>query len=99
MPRPSFRERGYTSQWDKARRAFLAQHPRCTRCCAPATVVHHRKPHRGNPSLMWDRANWEPVCKPCHDSQCQHEDRHGYSNAIGDYGLPTDPRHPFNAGT
>ena len=98
MPRPNFRERGYTSRWDTARRAFLAEHPRCTRCGSPATVVHHRKPHRGNPTLMWDRGNWEPVCKPCHDGPCQHEDRHGYSNAIGDDGLPTDPRHPFNTG-
>lgn len=95
MARPNFRQRGYSSRWDAVRRAFLDRHPRCTRCGAPATVAHHRQPHRGDPAKMWDPANLEAVCAGCHNSTCQHEDRHGYSNAIGNDGLPSDPRHPF----
>jgi hypothetical protein len=26
------------------------------------------------------------------------DDAHGYSSAIGDDGMPIDPKHPFNAG-
>lgn len=95
MPRLNFRQRGYTTAWDKARAAFLADHPRCARCGAPATVVHHIKAHRGDPALMWNRGNWQAVCAPCHNGPCAHEDRHGYSNSLGADGLPADRRHPF----
>lgn len=98
MPRLTARARGYDSRWDKARAGFLRSHPRCARCGAPSSVVHHRKPHRGNQALFWDRANWQPVCQPCHDGPCQFEERHGYGNQLGADGLPADPNHPFNRG-
>jgi 5-methylcytosine-specific restriction endonuclease McrA len=40
-------------------------------CGAPATIVHHKTPHRGDRKLFWDRKNWSPVCKPCHDGPLQ----------------------------
>jgi 5-methylcytosine-specific restriction protein A len=109
VPRLTARARGYDSTWDRARTAFLAQHPTCELCGAPSTIVHHRIPHRMGQAkttaerdtarrLFWSKAGWVPVCQPCHDGPCDHEDRHGYSNAIGNDGLPTDPRHPFNRG-
>lgn len=73
--RPSARERGYGSAWQKARAGFLAKHPHCARCGAPATVIHHTTPHRGDKRLFWTRALWQPVCKPCHDGPCQREER------------------------
>jgi 5-methylcytosine-specific restriction protein A len=88
--------RGYNARWQQARANYLRDHPRCERCGEPATVVHHRQPHRGDQKLFWSHSNWEPVCKPCHDGPCQHQDRHGYSNALGNDGLPVDPAHPFN---
>jgi 5-methylcytosine-specific restriction enzyme A len=72
--RPTARERGYDSAWDKARKAFLAKHPVCP-CGAPSTVVHHNTPHRGDKAIFWDRTNWEPACKPCHDGPLQSKER------------------------
>jgi 5-methylcytosine-specific restriction protein A len=66
--------RGYTSRWNNRRKAYLAKHPLCAECerngrIVPATVVDHIVPHRGNDSLMWDEANWQALCKPCHDKK------------------------------
>jgi 5-methylcytosine-specific restriction endonuclease McrA len=85
--------RGYTYRWQQARLAFLAQHPlcacdECTRTgrILVATVVDHRIPHRGDTTLFWDRSNWVPMAKPCHDAKTAREDgglgnrsRHGTS--------------------
>jgi 5-methylcytosine-specific restriction protein A len=67
-------------------------------------VVNHRTPHKGDWSLFIDPANHQSVCKPCHDGPIQSAERTGkatirigYSEATGPDGLPTDPRHPFNA--
>jgi 5-methylcytosine-specific restriction endonuclease McrA len=73
--RPSARERGYTSAWDKARAAFLEAHPTCATCGTPAAVVDHRIPHRGNHTLFWDRTNWQPLCTPCHSRAKQRLER------------------------
>lgn len=72
-------ERGYTSAWAKARFHFLAAHPLCAEherngALAAATVVDHIKPHRGDKALFWDRTNWQPLCKPCHDRKTASED-------------------------
>lgn len=66
--------RGYGRQWRARRLAFLKRHPLCIYCKAdgiiePATVVDHRTPHRGNPLLFWDEANWDPLCKRHHDQK------------------------------
>ncbi|MCE7031019.1 HNH endonuclease signature motif containing protein [Jiella avicenniae] len=77
-PRPSARERGYDTKWDKERAAHLKAHPTCTRCGAPATVINHRIPHKRDFSkggLFWSRSNWEPVCAPCHNGPIQSEER------------------------
>ncbi|MCF8483828.1 MAG: HNH endonuclease [Rhodobacteraceae bacterium] len=74
--RPTARRRGYTAEWETERKAFLIRHPHCTLCNAPATVVDHIIPHRGNKVLFWDRANWQPLCKPCHDRHKQRQERH-----------------------
>ena len=73
--RPSAAERGYDSRWQKARAGFLAKHPRCIRCGEPATVVDHVIPHRGDTALFWQRSNWQPLCKPCHDRHKQRQER------------------------
>ena len=67
-------ERGYSADWRKARRRFLAVNPLCAACLkrgvlTPATVVDHILPHRGNPQLFWDESNWQPLCKRCHDKK------------------------------
>ena len=75
----SARKRGYTWQWEKARAAFLAEHPLCRRCgdagvTTAATVVDHVTPHAGDTGLFWDRSNWQPLCRRCHDVKTATED-------------------------
>jgi len=44
-------------------------------CGAPATVVDHRIPHRGDKRLFWDRNNWEPLCASCHSGHKQAREK------------------------
>lgn len=73
--RGSSRERGYTTEWEKARAVFLAEHPLCSgndsQCerdgiVTPATVVDHIIPHRGDQEKFWNRSNWGAMCTACH---------------------------------
>jgi 5-methylcytosine-specific restriction enzyme A len=80
--RPSAAGRGYGPRWRWARAAYLARHPLCVPCqaagrLAPATVVDHVVPHRGDPVLFWDEANWQGLCKRCHDAKTAREGRWG----------------------
>lgn len=73
-------ERGYTNAWARASAAFLDRHPLCRHCLAhgvrrAAVVTDHVVPHRGDPALFWDEANWQPLCKPHHDHKTATEDR------------------------
>lgn len=72
--RGSARQRGYTSEWDVASRAFRSDpdHVLCVGCSAVkrvqvATVTDHVIPHRGDMDLFWDQANWQGACGPHHD--------------------------------
>lgn len=49
------------------------------RCGAPATVVDHIIPHRGDLSsaAFWDETNWQPLCKRHHDRKTAREGRWG----------------------
>ena len=80
--RPSAARRGYGARWRRARAAYLARHPFCVPCeaagrLAPATVVDHVLPHRGDPALFWGEGNWQGLCKPCHDRKTAREGRWG----------------------
>ena len=73
--------RGYGSRWRIARKAFLQTHPLCVECqkegrYTKATVVDHIIPHRGDPKLFWDKANWQSLCKHHHDVKTMTEDRY-----------------------
>jgi len=77
--RLSASERGYDSRWQKARLAYLKKHPLCAECerqgkLTPATVVDHIQAHKGDKKLFWDRTNWQPLCKRCHDIKTAKED-------------------------
>jgi len=73
--RPNSTARGYGRAWETARRAFLRRNPFCRRCGAPAAVVDHKTPHRGDQTLFWDQDNWQPLCTPCHSGAKQREER------------------------
>jgi 5-methylcytosine-specific restriction endonuclease McrA len=76
LHRPSARQRGYDSKWDKARAAFLAAHPHCAHpgCNALATVVDHVIPHKGDRKLFWSRSNWQALCTHHHSSAKQSQE-------------------------
>jgi 5-methylcytosine-specific restriction protein A len=87
--------------WLVARAAQLAKQPLCERCLqrkriVAATVVNHRKPHKGDWALFIDPANHESSCKPCHDGEIQQEERTGYVAGCDEHGRPLDPNHPWN---
>jgi 5-methylcytosine-specific restriction protein A len=72
--RASAYRRGYTRQWQKDSKHFLAmpENALCRECerhgaMTAATLVDHIQPHRGNMELFWNVANWQPLCKRCHD--------------------------------
>jgi 5-methylcytosine-specific restriction enzyme A len=70
--RGSARDRGYTTEWDKFSKAFLASHVLCEYCTAKgltvvADVTDHDLPHRQDPDLFWNNT-FTALCRPCHNS-------------------------------
>jgi 5-methylcytosine-specific restriction protein A len=93
--RPSARERGYTSRWDRARKAFLQRHPLCRMCeeaglVTAARVVDHIVPHKGDAALFWDPGNWQPLCTACHSRTKQRAERGRPVQRIGPDGWPCE---------
>lgn len=75
-------QRGYDYKWQKARKRYLQDHPLCVYCerqglTAASSVVDHKIPHRGDQNLFWSEANWQALCKTCHDSVKQAEEAAG----------------------
>lgn len=73
-------QRGYDARWEKERTVFLESNPLCVDhkkrgYIEVATVVDHIVPHKGDKQLFWDKLNWQPLCKPCHDRKTATEDR------------------------
>lgn len=92
----SAHERGYGYKWQKARAAFLKQHPLCQYCkedgrVTLATVVNHITPHKGDQNLFWDQSNWQSVCAPHHDSTIAREESRGVKIGGDESGQPLDP--------
>jgi len=72
--------RGYGYRWQQARVLFLKAHPLCCYCkredrLTAASIVDHITPHQGDERLFWDSRNWQPLCKPCHDTIKAAEER------------------------
>lgn len=68
------------ARWQRLREHVLTHSPLCHYCqrageVEPATVVDHIVPHKGDEVLFWDEANLQPLCKKCHDSDKQREER------------------------
>lgn len=87
-----------SKRWQTLRREQLARHPYCQ--CPhhegqkiPANVVDHRKPHKGDARLFWDRRNLQSMTKECHDSMKQSQERGGvgFSKGCDAQGWPLVP--------
>jgi 5-methylcytosine-specific restriction enzyme A len=88
----------YSYKWQQARVGFLRKHPLCAEHermgrTVEATVVDHIIPHRNDMKLFWDRSNWQPLCKHCHDSYKQRLEKSGVVAGCDDSGVPIDPAH------
>ena len=78
----------FSERWRLESKAFLARPENrwcaCGRCqpVRPADMVDHRKPHRGDLALFWDRENWQPMDIRCHSGKTNREDG-GFGNPSG----------------
>lgn len=102
MPAFGVKSSLYNYQWQKARKAFLIANPFCVECekrdvLVEATVVDHIIPHKEDLKLFWDRDNWQPLCKPCHDRYKQRLEKSGRVAGCSVDGVPIDPNHHWAA--
>lgn len=68
-------------RWDVLTAAdFTCERPGCGRIEADTSklVADHIDPHRGDPAKFWDRDNLQCLCKACHDSDKQKQERRGW---------------------
>jgi len=72
-----------TRRWQRLRWSVLVRDlftcQRCRRVEADTSqlVADHRRPHRGVEAAFWEEGNLWTLCKPCHDSWKQAEERSG----------------------
>jgi 5-methylcytosine-specific restriction enzyme A len=70
-----------TARWQRLRWSVLVRDLFTCAYCARIEaqtrllVADHKKAHRGNPDLFWDKTNLQCLCKACHDSTKQREER------------------------
>jgi 5-methylcytosine-specific restriction protein A len=96
-------KRGYSSRWQKYRARYLQANPLCVMHQAwgqvvPATVVDHIQPHKGDQKLFWNPANHQALCKHCHDSHKQRQERSSKVIGCGLDGVPVDAGHHWRRG-
>jgi 5-methylcytosine-specific restriction endonuclease McrA len=90
-----------TKRWRRLRWHQLQREPLCKLCQAlgkvtAASVVDHRKPHKGDEALFFDESNLDSLCKPCHDSAKQRLERSGVLPGCDLNGSPLDPNSHWN---
>lgn len=79
--RPEYRKLYKTARWARMRATHLRDHPLCAFCWRAwrretlAEVLDHITPHKGDLTLFYDRDNVQSLCKRCHDSVKQREER------------------------
>jgi 5-methylcytosine-specific restriction protein A len=88
----------YGSRWQPYRLAQLRAEPLCRFCLqrgrlTPATVVDHIERHDGTwrDPRFWNPANFQSLCKSCHDGVKQALDRSGRARGYDANGLPLYP--------
>lgn len=93
-----------TARWQKLRWSILVRDKftcRMSGCGKVETntallVADHKVPHRGDQRLFWNAANLHCICKGCHDSLKQRQDKSGTMPGSTMDGRPVDPAHPWN---
>lgn len=61
----------------KVKANYTCQWPGCGRVCTDKgeAVADHIKAHHWDEALFWDEENLQCLCKTCHDSKKQREER------------------------
>ena len=100
---PDYHRLYKTAAWRVARAEQLSSEPLCRMCrqigrFVPANVVDHIRPHKGDTVLFFSQANLQSLCKACHDSHKQAQERHadGILRGSGHDGQPLDLAHPWH---
>lgn len=83
------------AKWHKLRAKQLQNNPLCAFCYAQgiikeASIVDHIKPHRQDINLFFNPDNLQSLCKRCHDSHKQRQEKSGYLAGSGIDGAPLD---------
>lgn len=92
----------YDRKWRRRRAEQLRQYPLCRLCqdldgrLSVATVADHIEPHRGDPVKF--AGPLQSLCKLCHDSRKQQQEKSGRIKGCDARGYPLDPGHPWNTG-
>jgi hypothetical protein len=91
-----------TAAWKRARDSQLKHYPLCRFCLdmgetKPATVADHVIPHRGDPYLF-HQGELQSLCKLCHDSHKQRQEKSGLLIGGDTKGFPVDPAHHWHRG-
>lgn len=89
-----------TRRWYRRRWQQLQDEPLCRFCSAlgkvtAATVADHVVPHKGDEALFFE-GELQSLCKLCHDSAKQKQERSGVLPGHDTTGLPLDPSHHWN---
>ena len=89
-----------TKDWYRLRHHQLQAYPLCRRCesqgrVVSAIIADHVKPHRGDVALFFG-GELQSLCKTCHDSAKQREEKSGVIVGCDVNGLPIDPNHHWN---
>lgn len=82
-----------TKRWRELREWQLLNFPWCEISLkqgrrVKATVVNHRKPHRGDPRLFFDPANLQSLSKGAHDGVIASRERGGGRTPVDVNGFP-----------
>lgn len=65
-----------TPEWRKGSREYLLEVGHCEKCGSKENLqVHHIIPARYAPQLFLERANWQVLCRVCHQAETQREIR------------------------
>ena len=63
-----------TAKWRELRAEVLNDNDYCCdECGARATVADHRKPHKGDKTLFYDKSNLQALCYSCHNRKSAKE--------------------------
>ena len=90
-----------TKRWYRLRWHQLQAEPTCRLCRAlgaveAADTVDHIKAHKGDENLFFNAGNLQSLCKRCHDSAKQRQERTGILPGHDVSGIPIDPNHHWN---